>query len=71
MEEVVVLPGQVRLLPIALVGPLPTGSYTALAVLNYGDPTKDVAADLPFTLEAPLAAPPAPPPAEGEKEGTP
>ena len=71
VEEVVVLPGQVRLLPIALVGPLPTGSYTALAVLNYGDPTKDVAADLPFTLEAPLAAPPAPPPAEGEKEGTP
>jgi len=56
IEEEVVLPGQVRILPIALVGPLPVGNYTALAILNYGDPSKDVAADLPFTLRTPLAA---------------
>ncbi len=72
IEEEVVLPGQVRILPIALVGPLPVGNYTALAILNYGDPSKDVAADLPFTLRTPLAAPPAPPPPpEGEKGGSP
>lgn len=72
VEEVVVLPGQVRVLPVALVGPLPAGSYTALAILNYGDPNKDVAADLPFTLRTPLAAPPAPAPSqEGEKGGSP
>ncbi|WP_243089341.1 DUF916 domain-containing protein [Thermus neutrinimicus] len=71
VEEVVVLPGQVRILPVALVGPLPVGNYTALAILNYGDPTKDVAADLPFTLRTPLAAPPAPPADEGEKGNTP
>ncbi|GGN00899.1 hypothetical protein GCM10007092_13690 [Thermus composti] len=71
IEEVVVLPGQVRLLPIALVGPLPAGAYTALAILNYGDASKDVAADLPFTLRTPLAAPPEPPPQEGEKGGSP
>ncbi|WP_243030827.1 DUF916 domain-containing protein [Thermus altitudinis] len=71
IEEVVVLPGQVRILPVILVGPLPVGSYTALAILNYGDPGKDVAADLPFALRTPLAAPPAPPSEEGEKGGTP
>ncbi|AEV17192.1 MAG: hypothetical protein NZ846_01040 [Thermus sp.] len=72
IEEEVVLPGQVRILPVSLVGPLPAGNYTALVVLNYGDPERDVAADLPFTLRAPLAAPPAPPtPPEGEKGGTP
>jgi hypothetical protein len=72
IEEVVVLPGQTRILPITLVGPLPAGNYTALAVLNYGDPSRDVAADLPFTLKSPLAAPPTPPPSqEGEKGGTP
>ncbi|WP_105317527.1 hypothetical protein [Thermus tenuipuniceus] len=70
VEEVVVLPGQVRILPVTLVGPLPVGSYTALAILNYGDTTKDVAADLPFTLRTPLAAPPSPG-EEGEKGGTP
>lgn len=69
IEEVVVLPGQVRILPIALVGPLPAGAYTALAILNYGDPTKDVAADLPFALRSALAPPPAPP--EENKGGTP
>lgn len=68
VEEVVVLPGQVRVLPVALVGPLPVGNYTALAILNYGDPAKDVAADLPFVLRAPLAPPPS---REGEKGGTP
>ncbi len=68
VEEVVVLPGQVRVLPVTLVGPLPVGNYTALAILNYGDPTKDVAADLPFVLRAPLAPPPS---REGEKGGTP
>ena len=72
IEEVVVLPGQTRILPITLVGPLPAGNYTALAVLNYGDPSRDVAADLPFTLKSPLAAPLTPPPSqEGEKGGTP
>lgn len=71
VEEVVVLPGQVRILPVSLVGPLPAGSYTALVILNYGDPSKDVAADLPFTLRAPLTAPPAPPTPEGEKGGSP
>ncbi|MBW6394040.1 MAG: DUF916 domain-containing protein [Thermus sp.] len=71
VEEVVVLPGQVRILPITLVGPLPVGNYTALAILNYGDATKDVAADLPFTLRTPLSAPPAPPADEGEKGKTP
>ncbi|WP_234553608.1 DUF916 domain-containing protein [Thermus caliditerrae] len=70
VEEVVVLPGQVRVLPVSLVGPLPAGGYTALAILNYGDPSKDVAADLPFTLRTPLAAPPQPP-SEGEKGGSP
>ena len=68
VEEVVVLPGQVRVLPVALVGPLPVWNYTALAILNYGDPAKDVAADLPDALRAPLAPPPS---REGEKGGTP
>lgn len=71
VEEVVVLPGQVRILPVILVGPLPAGNYTALAILNYGDPTKDVAADLPFTLRTPLSAPLGPPANEGGKGGTP
>ncbi|MDM7323413.1 MAG: hypothetical protein P3W93_000175 [Thermus sp.] len=71
IEEVVVLPGQVRILPVTLVGPLPVGSYTALVILNYGDPGKDVAADLPFSLRIPLAAPPAPSDKEGEKGGSP
>lgn len=65
VEEVVVLPGVVRVLPVTLVGPLPPGNYTALAVLNYGDPAKDVAADLPFTLKTPLAAPKAPEEGQG------
>ncbi len=68
IETLVVLPKSQRVLVVSLVGPLPPGAYTALFILNYGDPAKDVAADLPFTLQAPLAAPKEPPsPEEGGK----
>ncbi|KGQ21910.1 hypothetical protein [Thermus filiformis] len=67
VEEVVVLPKSERILPISLVGPLPAGAYTAFVLLNYGDPTKDVAADYPFQLKAPLAAPKTAPTQEGQK----
>lgn len=57
VERQVALPGMVKPLHMELYGPLERGEYLALAVLNYGDPTLDVAAeflfDVPLDLEAP------------------
>ncbi len=57
VEREVALPGLVKSLNIALYGPLPASEYLALAVLNYGDFTRDVAAELVFEVPIDLAAP--------------
>ena len=54
MERSIVLPGIDRAFQINVVGPLPAGNYTALVVLNYGDPELDVAGAIDFTLDEPL-----------------
>lgn len=54
IERAVALPGIDRAFQIDIVGPLPAGNYTALIVLNFGDPERDVAGAMDFTLEEPL-----------------
>lgn len=62
VDRLVVLPGSTRILIPHLYGPLEPGAYTMLAILNYGDRTKDIAGDYAFMLERSLEvlAPPDP-----------
>jgi|GEM_PF-485446 len=53
----VVLPGAVQLLPAGFFGPLEPGQYTALAVLNSGNRTQDIAGETVFELKWALTAP--------------
>lgn len=60
LETNTVLPGTTRMLIINLGGPLPAGSYTLLAILNYGDKETDVAGETNFKLKIALLEPPIP-----------
>ncbi|HEX7022877.1 MAG TPA: hypothetical protein VF171_08465 [Trueperaceae bacterium] len=55
LDGIISLPGSTRTITAQLYGPLAPGDYTALVVLNYGDPTLDVAGEAFFTLDQPLA----------------
>ena len=57
VERELALPGTVKPLYMELYGPMPQGEYVALAILNYGDPTLDVAAEFLFELPHDLEAP--------------
>lgn len=57
VERELALPGTVKPLNMELYGPMPQGEYVALAILNYGDPTLDVAAEFLFQLPHDLEAP--------------
>lgn len=58
IKKSVVLPGVPRAFVLGVYGPLPAGNYTALAVLDYGDPDRELAGSLDFTLTERLGAPP-------------
>ncbi len=51
------LPGAPRNIKVAFYGPLPAGTYAALAVFDYGNAVTQVAGQATFTLKEPLAAP--------------
>lgn len=55
IERVVALPHGERLLTITLWGPLPAGAYSALAILNTGDASTDIAGQYDFHLDRPLS----------------
>jgi hypothetical protein len=59
-EATTVLPGTTRMLTVNIIGPLPAGTYTVLAILNYGDKETDVAGETSFKLKVPLLEPPTP-----------
>lgn len=54
-----VLPSSSQDLSFEIAGPLPPGTYAALAVLDYGKALTEVAGQTTFTLERALPAPPA------------
>lgn len=57
VERQLALPGMVKPLRLQLYGPLEAGEYLALALLNYGDHSLDVAAEYMFEVPFELAAP--------------
>ncbi len=57
VERQLALPGAASTLDMELYGPLPAADYLALAILNYGDTSRDVAGEFVFTLHEPLAEP--------------
>jgi hypothetical protein len=60
LETKTVLPNATRMFTINLPGPIPAGTYTMLAILNYGDKETDVAGETSFKLKVPLLEPPTP-----------
>lgn len=57
VERQLALPGMLKTINMQLYGPLQAAEYLALAVLNYGDVTLDVAAELVFEIPKDLVAP--------------
>jgi uncharacterized membrane protein len=60
LETNTVLPGTTRMMTVSLSGPIPAGTYTVLAILNYGDKETDVAGETSFKLKVPLIEPATP-----------
>lgn len=60
ITRVVALPGSIRLIKAAMVGPLPPGDYNALVVLDASNQSTEVAGQYGFHLATGLSAPPAP-----------
>ena len=57
MDRQMALPGVSRNFSMQLYGPIPSGDYLALALLNYGDIDTDIAGEFVFRLDQALAQP--------------